>query len=211
MAAIQLPTDDLVPAVPHRPVRTGQAEDEDPVDDPRGGPRLKGRQADGLVADRVEDHREAVDPLVEQGLQRLGRHVTAGQARAPGRDDGVRLSGRDPALDLGADGLDVVRHEGFTAAGMACVLDPAHQDGAGGVAVLVAGVRHRQDCDPDRPDRLVQQLAAGRGQDIVGHRRQVSQRAASAWSRSVASIQRDPAGPVSCFQKGARVFNWSIR
>ncbi len=112
MAAIQLPADDLVPAIAHRAAGTRQAEHKHPADNAGQGARLQGGQADGLIADHVEHHRKALDGLVEQGLHRLGRHVAAGQAGAAGGDDGVNLARSDPGLDLAADLLDVVAHDG---------------------------------------------------------------------------------------------------
>ena len=109
VAAVELGGDDLVPAVAHRAVGAGQAEHEDAVDQAGQGPRLQGREADRLVADQVEDHREAVDPLSNSGLDRLGRDVAAGEAGAAGGDDGVDLArASSSALIRGADRLDVV-------------------------------------------------------------------------------------------------------
>ena len=51
----------------------------------------------------MEDSGEALHPLVEQGLDRLWRHVAAGKARAARRNDHVDCGIGDPALHLAAD------------------------------------------------------------------------------------------------------------
>ena len=110
MATVQLPSDHLVPAILAGPVRARQAEHECAIDNTRTGARLQCGQADALIADLVENHREAVNHLVEKRRDRFGRDVKTGQARTARRDHDIDLRIGDPGRDLRSDGGLVVAH-----------------------------------------------------------------------------------------------------
>ncbi len=118
----------------------------------------------------MEDGGEAVDALVEQGLQGLWGHVPAGEAGAAGGDDGVDRAGGDPGQHLGADGGAVVGDDGLADQLMPRAGDPFGQDVAGGVGFLVAGVGDRQDGDADggAGEAFVDPAAGGGGKGVHG-------------------------------------------
>ena len=69
----------------------------------------------------MEDRREAVHPLLEQGLDRFRRDVAAGKAGAACGDDDVDAGIGDPGLHLPSDGVDLVGHDRPVGQPMACL------------------------------------------------------------------------------------------
>ena len=187
--------------------------------------RGQGREAHRLVADQVEDHGEAVDDLVEQRLQRLGRHVAAGQTGAAGGDDGVDLAGGDPAQHLGADSRAVVGDQSPASTWPAVAIRSARTRpevslSSSRVSETVStptrtGFRGRLSSTrpPGAGERaFIEEVSGSVGfSGCIRHRwyrHGVVPRPTSASRRSwaVGSIQRAPSGPISFFQNGARLF-----
>src|SRR5262249_24769141 len=108
MPAVQLPADHLVPPVLAGAVGARQRENERALGDAGAGARLQGRESDALIADLVNPRSEAVDLLLEQGPERFGRYITAGQARPAGRDDDIDIARLDPVSHLRANVVDGV-------------------------------------------------------------------------------------------------------
>src|SRR4029079_17449238 len=81
-AIVELGPKDAVPAVAAGTWRAGQAEDEGGAGHARGGAALDRRGADLGVAQHVESDGEAIHPLFEQRLDRLGGNIAAGKAGA---------------------------------------------------------------------------------------------------------------------------------
>ena len=69
----------------------GNRKDVGRTGNPGRGPRLQGGHAHRPKADLVKDDGKAVDRLVEQGGERLRRHVASGEAGAAGGNDHVDL------------------------------------------------------------------------------------------------------------------------
>ena len=130
--------------------RSRQAEDEGRAGNAGGGAALHRRGADLGVAQHVEGDGKTIHPLFEQRLDRLRRHVAAGETGAAGGDDGIDALVGDPSLDDDADRIDIVdddlaRGEMMTGRGQ-----PLRQRGAGFVIGQRAGVRDRQHRDVER-------------------------------------------------------------
>ena len=98
---------------------------------PGGRPRLDRRGADLVVADQVEDGREAVHPLVEERLDRFRRDVAPGEAGAAGGDDRVDRRVGDPSPDLAADLADVVGDDSAIGENVSGLLDALGERAAG--------------------------------------------------------------------------------
>src|ERR1700742_4988531 len=107
-AIVELRGENAVPAVAAGTRGARQTEDEGGTDDARGGAALDRRGADLGVAEHVKRDREAVHPLLEQGLDRLRRDVAAGKTRTAGGDDGIDAGIGDPSFDDDANRVDVV-------------------------------------------------------------------------------------------------------
>src|SRR6266702_6443540 len=107
-AIIKLGCENAVPAVATGAGRSRQTEDKRSPRDTRGGAALDRRCADLGVAQHVERDGETIQPLFEQRLDRLRRHVAAGEAGAAGSDDGVDAGIGYPSFDDEADRLDLV-------------------------------------------------------------------------------------------------------
>src|SRR5882672_7320408 len=88
-AVIELGCENAVPAVAAGARRSRQTEDKRGPRDTRSRAALDRRCADLGVAQHVERDGETIHPLFEQRLDRLRRHVAAGEAGAAGGDDGV--------------------------------------------------------------------------------------------------------------------------
>src|SRR5262249_12627690 len=108
VTVVELMHQDLVPGVLAGAGRTRQAEDIGRIGEAGGGAGLDRRGADLAEADPQAVPREGLRLLPEQRLDRLRRHVAAGEAGAAGGDDHVDRGSLDPFLDARADRLDVV-------------------------------------------------------------------------------------------------------
>jgi hypothetical protein len=64
------------------------------------------------VAHQHEQGREAFHALLEQGLDRLRRHVATGEAGTAGRDDHVYRGIGDPLLYPRANRINVIGNDG---------------------------------------------------------------------------------------------------
>src|SRR5262249_2650746 len=96
VTVVELVFENAVPGVTAGAGRTGQAEDVGRADNTGGGARLHRRSADLLVTHHVKDGRESFHALLEQRLERLGRHVAASKAGAAGGDDHINGRIVDP-------------------------------------------------------------------------------------------------------------------
>src|SRR5882672_6392076 len=79
-AAVELPFENIVPAVAAGAGRAGQGEEIGAAGDPAGGPALDGRGLDLLVGEHAEQLAEALDLLLVDLAEGLGRDVAAGHA-----------------------------------------------------------------------------------------------------------------------------------
>src|ERR1700756_3345847 len=75
VATVELRGDQPVPAIAARPIRSGQGVDHGAPRQTCAGPRLQRGDADGLVRDKMKEHREALELLLEELPHRLRRHV----------------------------------------------------------------------------------------------------------------------------------------
>src|SRR5882672_10659543 len=82
-AAVELPFENIVPAVAAGAGRAGQGEEIGAAGDPAGGPALDGRGLDLLVGEHAEQLAEALDLLLVDLPEGLGRDVAAGDAVPP--------------------------------------------------------------------------------------------------------------------------------
>src|SRR5262249_42800709 len=82
------------------------------------------------------------------------RDVTTGDAGAAGRDHGFDVGIVDPLLHLGADLVDIVRHDGAVDQHVAVALDAFDQRVAGLVGFQRASVGYGQHGDVHRLERL---------------------------------------------------------
>src|SRR5690606_22186233 len=80
VAVVELRLEDAVPGVAAGAGRARQHEDEGRVDDAARRSGLDCRDADLVEGDAVEDGRKSVHAFLENRLQRVGRHVAAGEA-----------------------------------------------------------------------------------------------------------------------------------
>src|SRR3989475_5273998 len=87
VTVVELVQKDLVPRVAAGAGRARQAEDVGAAGNASGRARLDRRGADLGLADQQEHRGEALHALLEQRLDRLPRHVAAGEAGAAGGDD----------------------------------------------------------------------------------------------------------------------------
>ena len=147
VAVVELVHEDLVPGIAAGAGRARQAEDIGRAGDARGRAGLDRRGADLGVAHHQEQGREAVHALLEQRLDRLRRHVAAGEAGAAGGDDHVDRRVGDPVFHLRADLLDVVGDDGARRNGVARLLDALGKRRAGLVVGELARVGHGQHRD----------------------------------------------------------------
>src|SRR5690606_19684613 len=83
---VELGLDQLVPGGAAGAGRARQAEDVGAVGDAGKGARLDGRGLDVGPGEPAKDLAEALDLLVQQRRDRLGRAVAAGDAGAAGRE-----------------------------------------------------------------------------------------------------------------------------
>ena len=144
--------EDAVPRIAAGARRSRQAEDEGRTRYSRGGAALHRRGADLGVAQHVEGDGKAIHPLFEQRLDRLRRHVAAGEAGAAGGDDRIDVAIGDPFFDEDADRVDLVRddlarREVVTGRGK-----PLGQRGSGFVIFKRARVGNRQHRDVERDE-----------------------------------------------------------
>ena len=155
-----------MPSQPSRqaPGDPGQAEDVGGARNTGRGPALDRRGADLGVAQHVEGDRKAVHPLFEQRLERLRRHVAAGEAGAAGGDHHVDVRIGDPDLHLRLNAFDVVRHDVAGREPVARRGQPIGERCAGLVVVQRTRVRHGQDRDVERNERPL----------LIGHRQPYS-------------------------------------
>ena len=102
------------------------------------------------MTQHMERDRKAVHPLFEQRLDRLRRHVAAGETGAAGGDDGIDARIGDPSLDDDADRIDVVDDDLARGKKMTGRRQPLRQRGAGFVIGQRAGVGDRQHRDVER-------------------------------------------------------------
>ena len=149
---IELGGEDAVPSVAAGARRSRQAEDIGGAGDAGGGAALDRRGADLGDTQHVKRDGKSLHPFFEQRLDRLRRHVAAGEAGAAGGDDGIDLWVGDPSLDDDADRVDVVdddlaRREQVTARNHAL-----GQRRAGFVVGKGAGVGNRQHRDVKRDE-----------------------------------------------------------
>ena len=102
------------------------------------------------MAQHVKRDGETVHPLLEQGLDRLRRHVAAGKAGAAGGDDGVDARFGDPSFDDGSDRVDIVHDDLARSENMTGRGDPVRQRGPGFVLANRARIGNRQHRDVQR-------------------------------------------------------------
>ena len=102
--------------------------------------RLDRRRAD-LASLTNRKHRESLHPLLEQRLDRLWRHVAAGEAGAASGDDHIDQLVGDPGLHPRADFLDVVGDDAALGHDMAGGADALGQRRAGLVVGRARGCR----------------------------------------------------------------------
>src|SRR6516165_6519641 len=111
-ADIELEAQDLLPAIAAGAGRAGQREEIGAAGDTARGPALHGGGADLLEAEPTEELAEAVDLLLEQGLEGLGGDVPSGDAGAAGGDHHLDPRIGDPAPELLGDGGALVLDDG---------------------------------------------------------------------------------------------------
>src|SRR5207253_4779690 len=109
------------------------------------GSRLQGGNADGLVRDEMKQHGEALELLLEQLADRLGRHVAPREPRAPGADDHVHIAVPDPAAQPLLDVCLAVFHQRARREPMARGTDALGEQVAGGVGPRIARIGNRED------------------------------------------------------------------
>ena len=91
---------------PHGGFRSGQRDDDAAGDEAGAGAAHHRGRADLLVAQHAEQLAEAVEPLLEQRVDRFVRAVARRDAGAAGRDDHLRRRGwRELPLDASAHQL----------------------------------------------------------------------------------------------------------
>src|SRR5215469_6135568 len=149
-ADVELEAQDFLPAIAAGAGRAGQREEIGAAGDAARGPALHGGGADLLKAQPPEKLAEAVDLLLEQGLESLGRNVATGDAGAAGGDYHLDPRVGDPGPELLGDGGALVLDDGAVDENMAVAGDEFGQSLARGIVSLAAGVGDRQDCDMDR-------------------------------------------------------------
>src|SRR3569623_114521 len=110
-AVIELVGKDAVPAVAARARRARQREDECRARHPRCRATLDRRGADLGVTQHMKGDGKAIHPLVEQRLDRLGRHVAPGEAGAARRHHHIDAVVGDPLLQLRPDLFDIVGND----------------------------------------------------------------------------------------------------
>ena len=171
---IELPAQDVLPAVTTGTGRTGKREEICAAGNPADSPALHGGGADLLPAQHAEELAEAVDPFLEHGFERLGRNVATGDAGAARRDDGFHLGIGNPGFEFGDDCRPIVLDDGACGQAMAVALDQFGQRIARFVVGFGSGVGDGKDGDVDRLERpgLVnsarRSAIAGGGKSILG-------------------------------------------
>src|SRR5665213_1476040 len=149
LPVVELVLDDVFPAVAAGAGRSGQREQIRPAGDAGGGAALDRRGTDLLIAEVAEQLAEAVDLLLVDGLEGLGRDVATRDAGPPGRNDDIDLRIGDPAPERGDDVTLIVPDDALGRDAVPRRLDQLDKRAAGFVGGFVAGVRDRQDRDVD--------------------------------------------------------------
>src|SRR5262249_18394713 len=115
-----------------------------------GRARLDLRGADLPPAYHQEHRGETVHALLEQGLDRLRRHVAPGEAAAAGGDDDVDCGIGDPLSTPRTDFLHDIDHDGTAGDRVAGLFGALDQCRAGPVVGEGARVGDRQHRDLQR-------------------------------------------------------------
>ena len=137
-------------AVPTRGAGVGgarQREHERRVGEAADGAGLNGGTADLLERQLPKQFAEALDVLVEERRERLGRAVATGEAGAAGADDRVDVGIGNPSADDGADGVHVVADDVACRQAMASGEGPLREQVTGTIVTGGAGVGHREQGD----------------------------------------------------------------